>query len=488
MNPRSAPAPAPLWLLAATLAGPLTWAVPPAGAQALDPDTLPRGEIIESIACRADPSQRYALYLPSRYRPDTRWPVLILMDPRGRALVPLRRVVEPAERHGYVVLSSHNTLSDGPPEPNFRAMTAMLTDLVERYAVDRRRLYFAGFSGTARVAWLFAPRLSVPLAGILGFGAGLPTSNFFPAAAQSLGAHFGFFGGAGVTDFNFDEVRALDGLLDRYGIAHRLRFHDGPHAWPPAEVFAEALDWMELLAVKAGLRAAAAVPIDSIYARRLAEARELETAGRTYEAFVRYSAIAEDFRGLRPTEPAQAKADELEQSAVVLDTRRRLDEFALRTSELQRRIEFVAQMIRSGSPLGLELALEHLEITRLREEAADADDPLGALGAQRALEWIFVHTAFYEPRQHLEQGEPHKALAALAIADAVKPGHPRVCQFGAQAQLALGNGNAQGALDGLECLVDAGWLWAAERLAADPAFEPLHGEARYQALVERLRR
>jgi hypothetical protein len=43
-------------------------------------------------------------------------------------------------------------------------------------------------------------------------------------------------------------------------------------------------------------------------------------------------------------------------------------------------------------------------------------------------------------------------------------------------------------LDGLECLVDAGWLWAAERLAADPAFEPLHGEARYQALVERLRR
>jgi hypothetical protein len=129
MNPRSAPAPAPLWLLAATLAGPLTWAVPPAGAQALDPDTLPRGEIIES--------QRYALYLPSRYRPDTRWPVLILMDPRGRALVPLRRVVEPAERHGYVVLSSHNTLSDGPPEPNFRAMTAMLTDLVERYAVDR---------------------------------------------------------------------------------------------------------------------------------------------------------------------------------------------------------------------------------------------------------------------------------------------------------------------------------------------------------------
>ena len=39
--------------------------------------------------------------------------------PAGRALVPMQRFQPAAERLGYIVMSSYNTLSDGPAEPNY---------------------------------------------------------------------------------------------------------------------------------------------------------------------------------------------------------------------------------------------------------------------------------------------------------------------------------------------------------------------------------
>ena len=82
------------------------------------------------------------------------------MDPRGRALNPLGRFKDAAERLGYVLISSYNTLSDGVTEPNEAAVAAMIQDVQELVSVDTRRLYFAGFSGTARLSWVFGDRLA----------------------------------------------------------------------------------------------------------------------------------------------------------------------------------------------------------------------------------------------------------------------------------------------------------------------------------------
>jgi len=38
---------------------------------------IPAGTIVDDVKCAADPSQSYALYLPSRYTPDRAWPVLL---------------------------------------------------------------------------------------------------------------------------------------------------------------------------------------------------------------------------------------------------------------------------------------------------------------------------------------------------------------------------------------------------------------------------
>src|SRR6476659_9679553 len=109
------------------------------------PDTLRSGAVTDTVRALDDTSQIYALYLPSAYDKSRRWPVLFLMDPRGRALVPMRLFRAAAERYGYIIMSSYQTQSDGPIEPNDKAVNAMLGDAQTRLSGDAHRFYFAGF-------------------------------------------------------------------------------------------------------------------------------------------------------------------------------------------------------------------------------------------------------------------------------------------------------------------------------------------------------
>src|SRR4029450_2949107 len=136
--------------------------------------TLPAGRVVQRIVSTTDTTQRYALYLPSSFTRDRQWPVLFLLDPRGRALIPMQRFQAAAERLGYLALSSYNTLSDGPAQPNYSAMNAMLADVQRSLPVDTRRFYLVGFSGTARFAWGLNSQLTGRVAGIIGGGAGGP--------------------------------------------------------------------------------------------------------------------------------------------------------------------------------------------------------------------------------------------------------------------------------------------------------------------------
>ena len=52
------------------------------------------------------------------------------MDPRGRALNPLQSLRGAAERLGYILISSYNTVSDGAIEPNEVAVAAFLDRLI----------------------------------------------------------------------------------------------------------------------------------------------------------------------------------------------------------------------------------------------------------------------------------------------------------------------------------------------------------------------
>src|SRR6185437_4520662 len=146
----------------------------------LDPMKV-RGTVIDHIACVSDPSQSYALYLPSSYSPARRWPIIYAFDPFARGKVPIEIYKEAAEKYGYIVVGSNNA-KNGPSKLEMAAAQAVWDDTHRFLAIDKDRVYTTGLSGAGRFATSFALYCyTCAIAGVISHGAGYPVSESLPA-------------------------------------------------------------------------------------------------------------------------------------------------------------------------------------------------------------------------------------------------------------------------------------------------------------------
>jgi predicted esterase len=408
-------------LLASSLAAQQTDSAPPVASA----DRFAPGALTPRVASTLNRAQQYAVYLPSGYRTDRKWPVLLLLDPRGRALLPMRLAQASAERFGYVVLSSWNTLSDWDNQPNIDAMSAMLTDLQRIFAFDPSRIYIAGFSGTARFAWEQGSALRGSVAGVLGFGAGVPPGFQFIPPGTTGPLPFDYFGGAGTLDFNYEELLKLDQELDRQRITHRIRFYDGPHSWPPERVMAEGIEWIELRAMGRKLAPVDSGWVDSLFARSMERAETLARAGDSTGALREYRSIVSDFGGLRDVAAVVARSDMLARSKSVKAAAKAEAAMIRRNREYLNRLVTFLRHYRTSTPPSTESSLKTLEIARLLRERQDQRDTVAALAAGRLLSHVQAAVGFYEPRDYLVEGDSVRALALLQVAQAVHPNSGR---------------------------------------------------------------
>jgi Predicted esterase len=284
---------------------------PEARAQTAAPP-FPLGAVIPDVTVVQNSQQTYALYLPKRYSPNSRWPVVYVFDPLARGELALGQFEHAAERNGFIVAASNNS-RNGPWAPQIEAAEAMVSDTRQRFSIDTRRIYFAGFSGGARVSSQLALRCKCA-AGVLLSGAGFPHS-----APPSTDVKFAVFSAVGNADFNYSEMVPLQEQLEEVTLPHWLRVFDGPHEWAPPEVMNEALAWLRLQAIRAGL----AARDDELTAAQLKAAREraalFELSGDLLSAWREYRQIAATFDSLADIGSDRSKSAALERDKAVRD-------------------------------------------------------------------------------------------------------------------------------------------------------------------------
>jgi hypothetical protein len=252
-------------------------------AAALRAADLPTGQIIDSVECALDAAQHYAVYLPSNYTPARQWSVILAFDPQARGRVALERYQQAAEKYGYIVAGSLNS-RNGPWDVSLQAAKAMTADVKARFSIDPKRVYTAGMSGGARVAMKVAIE-SRQIAGVFASSAGFPDE--FIARVP-----FAVFGSAGTDDFNHLEMYQLD---RRMTSAHRVLYFEGGHTWLPVELAMQAVEWMELQAMKSGLRPRDTALLDSWFAARVERIDALKDNAETVRELLHLIA---DFEGL----------------------------------------------------------------------------------------------------------------------------------------------------------------------------------------------
>ena len=265
--------------------------------------SLPAGAIVDDVKCAADPTQSYALYLPSQYTPDRQWNILIAFHPaaRGRAMV--EKYQAAAEQYGYIIAASNNS-RNGPWSVSRDAVKAMTVDLAQRFSINPQRVYATGMSGGARVALELA-LASPSVAGVIASSAGFPDSQ--PRA----NVKFAIFATAGTDDFNYLEMRMLARKLKS---PHRLVIFDGGHTLPPDSVAMDAIEWMELQAMRTGLRPRSDELIDRLLAKRRAL---IASASSPVDIVHLLDDVVDDFTGLRDTAAESQRLKELSQQGEV---------------------------------------------------------------------------------------------------------------------------------------------------------------------------
>jgi len=447
-----------------------------ARAAAGDAALLP-GTIVPKVICTAHPEQSYALYLPSAYTPEKRWPIIYIFDPAARGLLPTKIFKEAAEQYGYILATSNNA-KNGPLRPEMEAAAALWDDTHLRLAIDNQRVYAAGFSGGARLASHIAETCKC-LHGAFLSGAGFAVDGR-PERANA----FPVFLTAGFLDFNYGELVRLDDQLSSLNIPHFLRRFEGAHEWAPPVVWSEALAWMNLEAMKDKRLPRDDAAIAREFERFRSAAKEVEKGGDIYLAARAFRQAAEAFEGLTATDSLRERASDLEKNPWYhLGEKHEREDLSTEAS-LEGEILGLTRALREPCADRTQLQQQASErIVDLRNRALDEKKEEKKRVLERARRGVFA--ALIESGEPLiDQKRLAQAEAYLALAVEARPEIP--WPYLSLARCLLLMGRKKDALDSLERAKGAGLTAQelADLLTEVPEFRALAGDLRFQKLVE----
>jgi predicted esterase len=452
-----------------------------AAPPALKTPDLPRGTLVERVVCAGHPEQAYALYLPKSYTPERRWPILYAFDAssQGRSVAALFQSA--AETYGWIVVSSWNTASDGPMEPNFKAMSALWADTHARFAIDESRVYAAGFSGTVRFSCILALTAPGTIRGIIGAGAGFPFGT-----PPKKGNPFDFFGTVGDRDFNYYEMNDLDAALTAVAVPHRIEHFAGTHAWPPAELATQAVAWMEVQAMKAGKRPKDAALVEAQWSADRARAQAQATS-HPADALHTWKAMAADYAGLRDVAEAEREAAALAASPACQKELREREERDRRDKKILADGPAILARANPGNePVTVAQIAAQLKIPELKARAASADAE-ESLAAKRILNTYLGQTRFYLPQTYREHKEYDRAIFMLSVGAEILPDDPWTWVEIARFHALKGKAGHKKALEALHTAADKG-LADARLLTEGNDFAALRQEEEFRQVLAQVER
>ncbi|HXL80071.1 MAG TPA: hypothetical protein VN951_04270 [Pyrinomonadaceae bacterium] len=443
---------------------------------ASQPDEWPRGEIVESVACKSDPQQSYALYLPSQYTPEKKWPMLYAFDPGARGKLPVSLFKDAAEKFGFIVVGSNNSKNGIQVASVVQTLWA---DTHARLSIDEKRIYTTGFSGGSRVAFATALAYQGAVAGVIACSASFPGN-----APPAPGLAFAVFATTGTEDFNFPEMQQLKRKLDEVGVRNHLEVFQGGHDWAPADLCAQAIAWLELQAMKKGTRAKDEALIGQLLKEGTSKAHDYEAAGKNYEAYLEYQSLAADFKDLRDTKEVAATAARLAASKEIKTAIKNERDEEDRQRVLETKLQTLLGQLQNPTTYSDAFAELKSLVSDLTRKSEDTKDITQQRVTRRTLQAVFVQV--FEAANGLGLAKNYAGAAEkLEIAALLKPKNPRL--FYELAVTYARAGNKSKAISALGRAIENGFTDLA-KIEQTQEFDPIRNEAGYKKLVTGLKK
>ena len=270
-----------------------------------------KGEIIDNITCKTAPDQSYCLYLPTTYDIKKVYPVIYAFDPHGDGHLPVALMKDQAEKLGYILIGSNNSKNGLGPQDISYLINSLFYDSKQKLAIDTSRIYLVGFSGGARIACGVAQSFG-NINSVIACSAGFQFQNAAPG--------FNYIGVTATRDMNYLEMKKLNDNLVKINAPCQFFVAEGKHEWPSSTVINEAMNMLELYAMKNKLTPVRTdfvnnyMTTNSKYAETLKQSNTIDSLVKAYEILKRTVNILTD---LTDVSKLKALFNEINQNAEV---------------------------------------------------------------------------------------------------------------------------------------------------------------------------
>jgi pimeloyl-ACP methyl ester carboxylesterase len=445
----------------------------------LFPQGFAADQITDTIRCREAIGQSYSLYLPAHYDNKKSWPVILIFDPSARGRTGVDTFTEAGRKYGFILACSNNS-RNGPLGDNFTAAAAMLNDVEERFSIDQRRIYAAGFSGGSRFAMAFAVK-EKRISGVIGCGAGLPNDrNYLPSGNSG----FVYYGTAGTRDMNYPEMHDLTGFFsNQTGVISYLRTFSGGHQWPGPDLITEAVEWIILQTMNRKI-----IPADQTFLLYIENKTQnlinsQLSAGSQADAVMYMRFAARDFRGTPFSSRISQLLTESEKSAEYKTAIRKWNKMASDEQERKEKyLNYLSEIVNSGSFPDSASAWWKSE-TRALIRLRDKGTPENSQMASRVLNFISIlcseqGTSYYRNKLY--------APAAFLFEICTLSDSENENNYYNLARSLAGSGKLKESVDALSAAMSHGFN-SRKMVGSDPAFGKIRNDTRYKALILKMK-
>ncbi len=445
----------------------------------LFPQVFAKNQVTDTVSCHNKMGQSYALYVPEQYDNKKSWPVILIFDPAARGRTGVITFLEAGRKYGFLLACSNNS-RNGSVTDNFVAADAMLKDVEERFNVDVKRIYTAGFSGGSRFSMSLAAK-DKTIAGVIGCGAGLPNDrNLFPTKTSD----FLYYGLAGTKDMNYLEMRELPDFLNKQTrVISYFRTFSGGHQWPDSELIIEAVEWIVMQTMNRKI-----IPGDqtflSVTEKKTQELINSQLSAGNQSDAIMYMKFAErDFNGTSFATRMTQELAEFEKSPEYRKATRKWNNMVAKEQEKKEKyMNYLSEILNSGSvpdSASTWWVNETFSLTRLRDNGSSENSQM----AYRLLNFISIlcseqGTSLYR------NGFFTKAAFLFKICTLSDSENPN--NYYNLARSLAGSGKSKESVDALSAALNHGFN-SRNTLEAEPVFGKLRNDTRYKALIIKMK-
>jgi pimeloyl-ACP methyl ester carboxylesterase len=403
---------------------------------------------------------KYAYYLPKGYTQEKAAALMLFFDSHARGKDPLEKYQSLADQYETILVGS-NVSRNGQQFPQSQQIYgALMAEMRQRFTIDEKRIATAGFSGGARVAAGLA-QSHPEIMGVLGCAAG-----FQPQQID----RFNYMGFVGMEDFNYQEIRQLDEVLDQTTVFHQIEYFDGGHEWPPLNFMAKGFQFLQMRAMASGNLPKNDTLITNIQLRFDAQDKQLKN---DYQRWLLRKHLIGYLDGLADLGTIKEAMGKLSTSAdVALQNKRLASDFE---KENAMRQQYVPK-------LGTASVEEWKKMTDLLRKVGTKGPTDEAWLHMRVLNFLSLNT-YFQVDGALKAGDLAAAEHFNQIYALVDPENSEHAYL--LAQIRMRQNNPSAAKDALKTAQMLGFNDGL-RLAGDPVFASLANDHEFQTLLNAL--